>query len=131
MRKFKIKYDWILFALLMVFLFVPIIQEWTGIFPVKPMKGVFVPTPKPEFSFETYKTNAYQTQIDKYTSENFGLRETVIKLYNQYLWDFFHKTHVSRWPRCYQKRRTAYCCSNKSLKATARTFLFALCPPRT
>ena len=103
MRKFKIKYDWILFALLMVFLFVPIIQEWTGIFPVKPMKGVFVPTPKPEFSFETYKTNAYQTQIDKYTSENFGLRETVIKLYNQYLWDFFHKTHVSKEQIVYGK----------------------------
>ena len=94
MGKFKIKYDWLLFALLMVFLFVPIIQEWTGIFPVKPMRGVFVPTQKPELSFEAYKTNTYQTQIDKYTSENFGMRETVIRLYNQYLWDFFHKTPV-------------------------------------
>ena len=94
MGNFKIKYDQLLFALLMVLLFVPIIQEWIGIFPVKPMKGVFVPTPKPELTFEAYKTNTYQTQIDKYTSENFGLRETVIRLYNQYLWDFFHKTPV-------------------------------------
>lgn len=103
MGKFKIRYDWLLFALLMAFLFVPIIQEWTGIFPVKPMRGVFVPTPKPELSFEGYRTNAYQSQVEKYTSENFGLRETVIRLYNQYLWDFFHKTPVSKEQIVYGK----------------------------
>ena len=96
MGRFKIKYDWMLFALLMVLLFIPLIQEWTGILPVKPMRGVFVPTQKPEFSFEAYQTSAFQSQVEKYTSENFGLREIVIRLYNQYLWDFFHKTPVSK-----------------------------------
>ena len=75
----KIKYGLILFILLMVFLFVPIIQEWTGLFPVKPLKGVFEPTPKPELTFDSYKSNTYQTQIEKYVSENFGLREPVIR----------------------------------------------------
>ena len=93
MRKFKIKYDLILFALLMAFLFVPIIQEWGGVFPVKPLKGVFEPTPKPELSFDNYKSNIYQTQIEKYASEHFGMREPVIRLYNQYVWSTYNKTY--------------------------------------
>lgn len=93
MGKFKIKYDLILFALLMVFLFVPVIQEWGGVFPVKPLKGVFEPTPKPELSFDNYKSNIYQTQIEKYVSEHFGMREPVIRLYNQYVWSAYNKTY--------------------------------------
>ena len=93
MRKPKIKYDLLLFALLMVFLFVPIIQKWTGIFPVKPLKGAIEPTPKPELTFDNYCSNTYQTQMEKYVGENFGLREPVIRLYNQYVWSAYNKTY--------------------------------------
>lgn len=93
MKKPRIRYDCILFALLMAFLFVPIIQEWGGVFPVKPLKGVFEPTPKPEPTFDNYKSNTYQTQIEKYVSEHFGLREPVIRLYNQYVWSAYNKTY--------------------------------------
>ncbi len=93
MGKFKISYGLILFTLLMVFLFVPVIQEWGGVFPVKPLKGVFEPTPKPEMSFDNYKSNTYQAQIEKYVSENFGMREPVIRLYNQYVWSAYNKTY--------------------------------------
>ena len=89
----RIKYDLILFALLMAFLFVPIIQEWGNLFPVKPLKGVFEPTPKPELTFESYRSNTYQAQIEKYVSEHFGLREPVIRLYNQYVWTAYNKTY--------------------------------------
>lgn len=93
MKKPRIKYDCILFVLLMVFLFVPVIQEWGGVFPVKPLKGVFEPTPKPELTFDNYKSNTYQKQIEKYVSEHFGLREPVIRLYNQYVWSAYNKTY--------------------------------------
>lgn len=93
MKKPKIKYDCILFALLMAFLFVPIIQERGGVFPVKPLKGVFEPTPKPELSFDNFKSSIYQAQIEKYVSENFGMREPVIRLYNQYVWSAYNKTY--------------------------------------
>ena len=93
MRKPRIRYDCILFALLMVFLFVPIIQEWGGVFPVKPLKGVFEPTPKPRLTFDNYKSNTFQTQSEKYVSENFGMREPVIRLYNQYVWSAYNKTY--------------------------------------
>ena len=83
----------ILFALLMVFLFVPIIQEWTDFIPVRPLKGVIMETPKPELTFDNYKSNIYQTQIEKYASEHFGLREPVIRIYNQYVWSAYNKTY--------------------------------------
>lgn len=95
MKKPRIRYACILFALMMVFLFVPIIQEWGGVFPVKPLKGVFEPTPKPELTFDNYKSNTYQTQIEKYLSEHFGLREPVIRLYNQYVWSAYNKTYCT------------------------------------
>ena len=93
MKKPRIRYDCILFALLMVFLFVPVVQEWTSIFPKKLLKGAFEPTPKPELTFDNYRSNTYQTQIEKYVSEHFGLREPVIRIYNQYLWSAYHKTY--------------------------------------
>ena len=93
MKKPRIRYDGILFALLMVFLFVPIIQEQIRIFPVKPLKGAVEPTPKPSLTFNTYRSNTYQKQIEKYVGENFGMREPVIRLYNQYLWSAYYKTY--------------------------------------
>ena len=96
MKKPRVTYDLLLFVLLMGFLFVFIIQQYAGIFTLKPMNGVFVPTQKPELSFESYRNNTYQTQAEKYASENFGFRASVIRLYNQYLWDFYRKTHVSK-----------------------------------
>ena len=93
MKKPRIRYDCILFALLMTFLFVPIVQEWTGIFPVKVLKGAIEPTPKPELTFDNYRSNTYQAQIEKYVSEHFGLREPVIRIYNQYVWSAYNKTY--------------------------------------
>ena len=93
MGKFKIKYSLVLFALLMVFLFIPFIQEWTGLFPVKPLIGAVEPTPKPELTFDNYRNSIYQTQIEKYAGEHFGLREPVIRVYNQYLWSAYNKTY--------------------------------------
>ena len=93
MKRPHIKFDLVLFAILMVFLFMPIVQEWTGFVPVKFLKGAFEPTPKPELTFENYCSNTYQTQIEKYVSENFGFREPVIRLYNQYVWSAFNKTY--------------------------------------
>lgn len=95
MKRFKITYGPVLFALLMLFLSVPIIQEWTGVFTTKPLKGVIEPTPKPELTFDSYRENRYQQQIEQYLSENFGLREPVIRIYNQYLWSAYKKTYCS------------------------------------
>lgn len=93
MRRFKVKYDWLLFALLMAVLFAPMLQKWTGLIRFKPLGGVIEPTPMPELSFEAYRNNSYQAQLEQHASENFGFREPVIRIYNQYLWSAYHKTY--------------------------------------
>lgn len=83
----------ILFALLISFLFLPMIQEHYKPFNSKPLNGVNYVTEFPELSFETFSNGKYQSQLEKYTSENFGFREFVIRLYNQYIWSCYHKTY--------------------------------------
>ena len=83
----------ILFGLLMVLLFLPLLQERLGVFKFKPFSGVFTPTPKPELSFDTYANGAWQGQVETYLSKHFGFREPVIRFYNQYVYDFYHKTY--------------------------------------
>lgn len=92
-RRFRVRYDWVMFALLMLFLFASIIQKQTGFLRFRPLGGVIVATPKPQLSLETYQNNTYQKQLEQYASENFGLREPVIRIYNQYLWSAFRKTY--------------------------------------
>lgn len=84
---------YLLFGLLAILLFLPMIQEKTGFVGTRPLKGVFEPTPKPELTFDSYKNGFYQSQIEKYLSENFGFREPLIRLYNQYDFSLFNKTH--------------------------------------
>lgn len=93
MKKTKVTFDIILFGLLMVLLFLPLLQRKTTFIPIKPLKGVFEATEKPELTFDNYKDGTHQEQIEKYISENFGFREPVIRLYNQYVYSFFNKTY--------------------------------------
>lgn len=85
----------LLFVLTMALLFVFAVQQRTKIWTFKPLKGVFVPTPKPELTLETYRTAKYQSQLEPYLKENIGFREPLIRFYNQFLFDFFKKTYNS------------------------------------
>ncbi|MBQ8958658.1 MAG: hypothetical protein IJ057_09220 [Bacteroidales bacterium] len=83
-----------LFVLLMVLLFMPMLQQFAHPFNLRKLDGAALQTEKPELSFESYKDMSYQSQLEKYVSEQFGLREWVIRLYNQYLWNF-RKTYAA------------------------------------
>ena len=83
----------ILFALLMVLLFLPLLQEHLGLFKFKPLKGVFEPADVPELTLQNYADGKWQRQVEPYIAERFGFREPVIRLYNQYVYDFYHKTY--------------------------------------
>ena len=93
MKRFSIQFGLVLFAILMAFLFMPIVQEWGKFIPLKPLKGAFEPAPKPELTFDNYCSNTFQTQMEKYVGEHFGFREPVIRLYNQYVWSAYNKTY--------------------------------------
>ena len=78
----------------MAILWLPLIQEQFDIFKVKPLTGFTEKTDFPELTCESYSEGKYQIQLEKYVSENFGFRENVIRIYNQYIWAFFKKTYI-------------------------------------
>ncbi len=82
-----------LFGLLMVVLFLPALQEHLGWVKTEPLEGFVPKANKPELTLDNYTSNQYQRQLEDYVSENFGFREPVIRLYNQYLWTCYNKTY--------------------------------------
>lgn len=84
----------ILFAILLTFLWLPLLQEQFDIVKINPLKGFTEKTEKPELTYKSYYEGKYQAQLEKYVSENFGFREDVIRIYNQYVWSFFNKTYI-------------------------------------
>lgn len=83
-----------LFILTLTFLFMPLAQKHIFKFEIKKLNGEWNRIEKPKLTFESYKSNDYQKNIEQYLSENFGFRELILRVYNEYLWDLFHKTHV-------------------------------------
>ena len=77
----------------MALLFMPIVQNNIFHFKFERLHGVVVKTPKPALTLESYSSGEYQANIEKYTAENYGFREPTIRLYNQYLWDFYKKSY--------------------------------------
>lgn len=84
----------ILFALTAALLFASMLQKWFPWREFEPLQGVVVEQPKPELSFGNFAQGTYQQQTEPYLKQHFGYREPLIRLYNQYLWDFYHKTPV-------------------------------------
>ena len=75
-------------------LFLPMLQTHVLHIPLKPLNGVTIETEKPDFNLESYRSGDYAKQKEAYLGEHFGFREPVIRLYNQYLWDFYKKTYA-------------------------------------
>ena len=83
----------ILFVIMMTLLFLPLLQQHLNFVKMKPLNGVFEPTEKPELTLKNYTSGQWQARVEPYISENFGFREFVIRLYNQYVFDFYSKTY--------------------------------------
>lgn len=90
----KPKYDLLLFILLMVLGFLPMLQGWFQIIPTKPLNGVTKTIEKPEFRLDSYLSGDYAQQAEAFVSKNFGFHEPIIRLYNQYLWTCYRKTYA-------------------------------------
>jgi hypothetical protein len=92
MKKDRIPH--ILFCILAVLAFAPMLQEHLHFPPVKPLAGVTEPINKPQLTWKDYRNGQYQKKLERYLQHHFGYRPAVIRLYNQYLWDFYKKTFV-------------------------------------
>lgn len=82
-----------MFALFVVVISMPTIQQLYKPFRLPMLRGEIVKTAKPSFTFDSYRKNKYQPAAEKYLSENFGFNEWAIRLYNQYAWSCFGVCH--------------------------------------
>ena len=85
----------ILFALTAVLLFASMVQYCFNWQLFKPLRGVVVDQPMPDLTFQSYLDGSFQQQTEQHLKLHFGCREPLIRLYNQYLWDFYGKTPVT------------------------------------
>jgi len=76
-------------------LLIPIFQMTTKHFEVEPLQGVNLKQKWPEFTLDSWMKFKYQPQLYKYLVENYGFRETAIRLYNQIHFKFYKKGNAN------------------------------------
>ena len=82
----------ILTMLVFVLMFV---QEKTHFVSIKPLGGVVEEIAWPNITMKGYADRSYQTNLEKYSKQQFGFRECFIRCYNQYLWDVYGMSSVA------------------------------------
>lgn len=60
---------------------------------LKSLKGFYNPVERPALKYKNLADGSYQRGFEEYQQYHFGFREWSIRLYNQYLWTCYHKTH--------------------------------------
>lgn len=83
----------ILFILLAVLAFAPMVQEHLRVPKVKPLAGVTPEVKLPKLTWSTFQSGHFQRTLEQYVRHHYGYRPNTIRLYNQYLWDCYHKTY--------------------------------------
>lgn len=84
----------ILFILLSVLAFAPMVQEHLHVPKVKPLAGVSPQAKIPKLTWDNFHSGHYQRSLERYLRQHYGYRPVTIRWYNQYLWDFYHKTYT-------------------------------------
>lgn len=85
----------ILFSLTALLLFASMLQKWLNWPRFRALRGVVVEQPMPQLTFDNYRDGSFQQQTEAHLKQHCGCREPLIRLYNQYLWDFYGKTPVT------------------------------------
>lgn len=68
------------------------IQERSRFIKLEPLKGVYYNSKPKALALNYLREGSYQSGLEEKIRFNFGFREPLIRTYNQYLWDFYHKT---------------------------------------
>ena len=82
----------ILCLVTMALFLLTILQGATHFIKVKPLKGAYVSTEKPQFTSKAFMSGDWQHGVDAYLKDHHGFREPAIRLYNQYLWWTYHRS---------------------------------------
>lgn len=85
----------ILFTLIIIGLFLPLIQYQTRLVIVKGLHGSFDKTSFSEFSIKNWFNNSFQDGYDAYFNQNFGFRAPFVRLHNQLDYSLFGETNAN------------------------------------
>ena len=84
-----------MFALVIAALFLPLIQMVKPFVEVGPLFGSIVPTAKDSLTLEAWFDGTYQENRNKYVNEQFGFRNTAVRLHNQIAFSLFRKAKAN------------------------------------
>ncbi len=84
-----------LFALVIAALFLPMIQMLVPFVEVSYLCGAIVPTKKESITAESWFNGTYQENRNKFINEQFGFRNTAVRLHNQIAFSLFRKAKAN------------------------------------
>lgn len=84
-----------LFILLLFILLAPMIQQQTGLFKEKSLRGQADPAVYPRFTVKTWFSDQFQVQFNQATEEHIGFRPALIRGKNQMEYSLYHKANAS------------------------------------
>ncbi len=84
----------IIFVLLVFALCLPLIQQNTGFFRIKPLKGVGDPPTWPSFSFTSWVDGSFQEAAEQAIEQRVGFRPLLIRIKNQIEFTLFRKANA-------------------------------------
>ena len=93
MRRTKL----ILVVLTCLLLLFSSLQKQFHIVHFRSLKGVEEENLMPKLTFAAYRDGSFQAGTEQYIKQHFGGREPLIRLYNQYVWDFYGKTNATEY----------------------------------
>ncbi|MBQ3710664.1 MAG: hypothetical protein II887_08170 [Bacteroidales bacterium] len=84
----------ILCILTVVVMFLPMAQEHLRLFDFKALTGVVAEDPKPKVTLKHFTNQRLQRWTESHLQLNYGFREPLTRLYNQYRWDLFNQSNM-------------------------------------
>lgn len=68
------------------------VQDRTQLFKFKKLNGVYYESKDAKLTLSSFQRGTFQKNLEDNLRYNFGFREVLIPFYNQYIWDFYHKS---------------------------------------
>jgi len=94
MGKIKRNYLKLLLVIILAVFFIPATVHKFNLYPEEPLKGAVKEARDPLFSVKDWLSGKYQLNKERYIDQHFGFRNTLVRIYNQYLYMFFEKANA-------------------------------------
>ncbi len=89
------RFHTVLFSIVLLGMFLPMIQMVKPFVEVGPLFGSIVPTKKDSLTTESWFNGTFQENRNKYINEQFGFRNTAVRIHNQIAFSLFRKAKAN------------------------------------